>query len=257
MSEPLRRPHGHDTQGAALPGGRVVVAFFDVDETLVAVKSMLDFWDFWAASGAWPVPADVPDLGALAMAGVDRTTLNREYYRRFAGVPVVTLRSAARSWYDTHRRGPRAFVTAGVEAVQRHRSQGHKVVLVSGSLGSLLEAVAEDLGADEVRCAEQVVTAGGLLTGEVDRPMIGQTKADTVRTVLRERGARRADCYAYGDHESDLAMLRAVGHPVVVGGSPALAREAGSAGWAVLPGALGPRGGVARTGGPVPASGNG
>ncbi|MET9912832.1 HAD-IB family hydrolase [Streptomyces sp. NPDC006476] len=222
------------------------VAFFDVDETLLAAKTLLDFWDFWAASGAWALPARVPDLRERVAAGEDRDTLNREYYRRFAGVPVRTLAAVARRWYDGHRRGPRAFVTAAVEAVAWHRARGHEVVLVSGSLRPLLEAVAEDFGAAAVRCAEQGVTAGGLLTGEVDRPMIGQAKADAVAAVVRERAVGAEDCWAYGDHVSDLAMLRSVGHPVVVGGSPPLATEAERAGWTRLSGRTGPRRAVTR-----------
>ncbi|MFG3021330.1 HAD family hydrolase [Streptomyces sp. NPDC048254] len=236
---------------------RPPVAFFDVDETLLATKTMLDFWDFWAASGAWPLPARMPDLRARAAAGEDRHTLNREYYRRFAGVPARTLASVACRWYDAHRRGPRAFVTAAVEAVERHRARGHEVVLVSGSLRPLLEAVARNFGAAQVWCTEQGVTAGGLLTGEVERPMIGQAKAGAVAAVVGERGVRAEDCWAYGDHVSDLAMLRSVGHPVVVGGSPALAVEAGRAGWAVLGGDTGPRRAVPCAGRSVVTSGNG
>ncbi|MFI6438760.1 HAD family hydrolase [Streptomyces sp. NPDC050759] len=243
--------------GAPAVARPAVIAFFDVDETLLAAKTMLDFWDFWAGSGTWPAPAGVPDLRARAATGEDRGTLNREYYRRFAGVPLDVVRSAAHAWYETHRRGTRAFVTAGIEAVERHRGLGHEVVLVSGSLRPLLEAVAQDLGGAEVRCTEQLVTDEGVLTGEIDRPMIGQAKADAVADVVRARGARGADCYAYGDHESDLAMLRSVGHPVVVGGSAALAREAEQAGWTVLVGHLGPYRAPAHAGPPAPASENG
>ncbi|MFF3909991.1 HAD family hydrolase [Streptomyces sp. NPDC001848] len=214
------------------------IAFFDVDETLIATKSMLDFWSFWRASGTW-----TPSAGhahAVPGAGVDRATLNRDYYRRFAGVPIHALRSAARRWYENYRQGPYAFVSAGVEALRRHRLLGHDVVLVSGSLRPLVEAVAEDLGADEVWCTEQAVTDEGLLTGEVDRPMIGQAKADAVTAVLSARGVPGAACFAYGDHESDLAMLRRVGHPVVVGDSRALVGEAERCGWTVISGRPGP-----------------
>ncbi|MCD7437279.1 HAD-IB family hydrolase [Streptomyces lincolnensis] len=249
--------HATPPAGPTTATGRTTIAFFDVDETVVAAKTMLDFWEFWAGSGLWPLPARVSDLRARAAAGEDRTVLNRAFYRRFAGVPLALLRSAARAWYDAHRLGERAFVTAGVRAVERHRALGHDVVLVSGSLRPLLEAVAEDLGAVEVRCTEQAVTDDGVLTGEVDRPMIGPAKADAVTAVARARGARTADCYGYGDHESDLAMLRSVGHAAVVGGSPALAREAERAGWAVLDGHRGPRRAPAHAGHhPLPASGN-
>lgn len=71
--------------------------------------------------------------------------------------------------------------------------------------------------------------------------MIGPAKADAVAAVVRARGARAAECFACGDHESDLAMLRAVGRPVVVNGSPGLLAEAGRAGRPVLGGRRGPR----------------
>ncbi|MFB6890750.1 HAD family hydrolase [Kitasatospora sp. NPDC056327] len=224
------------------------IAFFDVDETLIAAKGMLAFWDHWTADPAQAGAAGlggsaVPDLRAAMAAGVPREELNRIYYRRFAGVPAAALRSAARRWYDGYRRSAEAFVTAGLDAVARHRALGHPVVLVSGSMRPLLEAVAEDLGADAVCCTEQEV-AGGVLTGEVARPMIGRAKADAVTALIRARGVRAADCFAYGDHESDLAMLRAVGHPVVVNGSPGLVAQARRAGWPVLDGRRCPRGPV-------------
>ncbi|MEU2271200.1 HAD-IB family hydrolase [Streptomyces olindensis] len=219
----------------------VPVAFFDVDETLLATKSLLDFWDFWTASEeAGPLPA-TPPAPRPARVPADRARLNRDYYRRYTGVPLRTLRTAAHRWYASYRRGERAFVTAGLDALARHRALGHEVVLVSGSLRPVVDAVAADLGATAVRCAAQAVTADGVLTGDIDRPMIGRAKADAVEAFLAERGGRAADCHAYGDHDSDLPMLRAVGHPVVVGGSPALRDEAARLGWPTLSGARGKR----------------
>ncbi|MER5352942.1 HAD-IB family hydrolase [Kitasatospora sp. NPDC002551] len=229
--------------------GPAPVAFFDVDETLLAVKGMAAFREHWDASRAHARTSERPaDLDYTA-PGVPREELNRRYYRGFAGVPAAALRPAVRAWYADYRRGPQAFVAPALAALARHRALGHAVVLVSGSLRPLLEAVAEDLGADEVRCTEQSVSPGGLLTGEVDRPMIGPAKAEAVASVLRGRGARAADCFAYGDHGSDLAMLRAVGHPVVVNGSPDLLAEAARVGWAVLGGRRGPRNAGAVTAG--------
>ncbi|MEU4463402.1 HAD-IB family hydrolase [Streptomyces sp. NPDC024017] len=235
----------------------VPVAFFDVDETLVATKSLLDFWDFWATrqgrpagTGRQPAPPATPSTAAAGPP--DRSRLNREYYRRYRGTPLSLLQAAARDWYALHRRGERAFVTAGLHALARHRALGHEIVLVSGSLRPLVDAVAADLGATAVRCAAQTVTDDGLLTGEIDRPMIGRAKADAVEAHLAERGARASDCHAYGDHDSDLPMLRSVGHPVVIGGAPALRQEAARLGWTTLPGDTGPHPGkaVAATGRP-------
>ncbi|MFE9028951.1 HAD family hydrolase [Streptomyces iakyrus] len=229
------------------------VAFFDVDETLLATKSLLDFWDYWvtrqdgpAGTGSRPhdpqrrTAQPTPPATTAAAGPPDRSRLNRDYYRRYTGTPLSLLRAAARDWYALYRRGERAFVTAGLHALARHRALGHEIVLVSGSLRPVVDAVAADLGATAVRCAEQAVTGDGLLTGEIDRPMIGRAKADAVGAHLAERGARAGDCHAYGDHDSDLPMLRSVGHPVVIGGAPALRHEAARLGWTTLPGDTGP-----------------
>jgi HAD superfamily hydrolase (TIGR01490 family) len=226
---------------------RPALAFFDVDETLLATKSMLDFWHFWrTARHEWPAVGGQDDHdGEVRTTGADRSTLNRAYYRRFAGVPAHAVRAAAHRWYDAHRRRPDGFVVGGLQALRWHRCRGHEVVLVSGSLRPVVERVAEDLGATEVCCTEQVVSADGVLTGEVDRPMIGRAKADAVAAVLAERGVPAAQCFAYGDHDSDLDMLRSVGNPVVVGGTPALRQEAERCGWPVLSPRTGPLEGLA------------
>jgi phosphoserine phosphatase len=64
----------------------------------------------------------------------------------------------------------------------------------------------------------------GRYTGEVVRPMIGEGKREAVLALLRDHpgGVDPRECYAYGDHPSDLPMLECVGNPRVVGGNPDL-----------------------------------
>ncbi|MER6212168.1 HAD-IB family hydrolase [Streptomyces sp. NPDC001642] len=219
---------------------RPTLAFFDVDETVIATKSMLEFWEYWLASHPSPLAGDASGLRAEAAVTRDREALNRRYYRRYAGVPLATLEAAGRRWYGTYRLGGTAFVAAALDALAVHRAAGHQVVLVSGSMRPLLAPLAEELGAAAILCTELVVRSDAVLTGEVRRPMIGQAKAEAAVRIMRERGADARDCFAYGDHESDLALLRAVGGPVVVGDSPQLNEAAGRSGWAVVPAHRGP-----------------
>ncbi|MER6301268.1 HAD-IB family hydrolase [Kitasatospora sp. NPDC001539] len=225
---------------AAPPRVRPALAFFDVDETVIAEKSPLAFWRYWRDRHPDRVAADLPDLATEAAVTPDREALNRRYYRRYAGVPLEELEAAGRGWYEEYRRGAEAFVLPALAAVAEHRAAGRAVVLVSGSMRPLLAVLAEELGASVLVCTELLVDAAGVLSGEVRRPMIGRAKAEAAVRLMREHGADPADCFAYGDHESDLALLRAVGRPVVVGGSPLLNEHAGRLGWPVIPAGRGP-----------------
>jgi phosphoserine phosphatase len=101
-------------------------------------------------------------------------------------------------------------------------------------MNEILEPLARELGV--VHClATRLEEHEGRYTGEIEGlQMIGQGKADAVRAFLATRGARAAECFAYGDHHTDVPMLEAVGHPVAVIGDPRLAEHARRERWEVL-----------------------
>jgi HAD superfamily hydrolase (TIGR01490 family) len=213
------------------------VAFFDVDETLLADKSMAEFLRYWMArdgGGDAGFRGAMAELQAVADAA-GRAAANRAYYRRFAGVPSVELAEAGRRWYAQHRRRRGAFVASTARAMAGHREAGDLLVLVSGSCRALLDPLAADVGADKVLCTGLGIGPDGRLTGEVSRPMIGSAKADAAVELLRVLGVDPAVCFAYGDHASDLDMLAAVGGPRIVGDDPVLASWARRRGWPMLP----------------------
>lgn len=238
----------HFLPGSGLPdptaGPARRLAFFDVDETLITAKSMFDFLRHWLArdgdDGVRRYEREHGRLRTAAASGLPRTEINRAYYRLFAGVARAELTAAGAQWYAAYRARPDAFVAASVAALTAHRSAGDRVVLVSGSFRACLEPLAADLGADLVLCSEPVVADDGTLTGEVRRPMIGRAKATAAAETILRHGARAEDCFAYGDHSSDLDLLCTVGHPTVVGRDPVLAEHAEANGWPVLPDAAAP-----------------
>jgi phosphoserine phosphatase len=59
-------------------------------------------------------------------------------------------------------------------------------------------------------------------------------KAQAMRELAGREGIALEDSYAYSDSESDLPMLRAVGHPVAVNPDSELERVARSEGWRVM-----------------------
>ncbi|TRL36482.1 HAD-IB family hydrolase [Methylosinus sporium] len=214
-------------------------AFFDVDETLISIKSMFDFFPFWCKwIGAAPEAYSrfETEIASAIARHATREELNRLYYRSFRGAQLPVLEAAGAAWFlQRFGRSPpyRKHVVARLE---KHRQEGVVPVLVSGSMRPLLRPIARELQAEHCLCTQLVVDESGRLTGEIGSPQtIGEGKAEAIRAFLREQGGRPADCLAYGDDISDLAMLELVGAPVVVGAQPDLLSICRQRDWPYLP----------------------
>ena len=236
-------PHSLPAPEPAPVPGAPGCAFFDVDETLIIGKSMTGFLGFHLArlprAQAQPLRAQAQDLvraAALGPAGPPRAELNRAYYRLFRGCGHEELERTGRAWFHARLAGGDLFHPAVARALDGHRARGRTIVLVSGSFAPCLDPIARHVGADLVICTRPH-RLDGVLTGEVDAPMIGRRKALAARSTLTRLSASRSESYAYGDDASDLPLLRTVGHPVVVGEDRLLRGWAEARGWARLPGA--------------------
>ncbi|MGW7276375.1 HAD family hydrolase [Streptomyces sp. NPDC054864] len=213
------------------------IAFFDVDETLIKVKSMARFLAFhWARQGQ--DPARFEDVRASHLrrqaAGVPRSRLNRDFYRHFLGESLAGLTAAGQAWFAAEQRRGDVFHTEVLDALRGHRRAGDLVVLVSGSFLPCLAPIADAVRADAVLCTDAEVHAGKL-TGEIGIPVIGPRKAVLARQTMSAHGCPPGACTAYGDHDTDADLLRAVGRPVVVGDDPVLNSLAQQQGWGRLP----------------------
>jgi phosphoserine phosphatase len=75
----------------------------------------------------------------------------------------------------------------------------------------------------------------GVYTGKPAGVFVyGAGKATAIERMAAAEGIDLSQSYAYSDSESDLPMLRAVGHPVAVNPDANLARIARQEGWQIL-----------------------
>lgn len=213
-------------------------AFFDVDDTLIRVKSMFDFFPFWCDLQGAPETLNRFN-SAFERAFAERCPredLNRLYYRFFAGESEAQLLAVGRRWVN-RRFGAQGFPETMIfpEVLARlcaHRAVGVTPVFVSGSFPALLAPLAQRMGAEHILCTRQEIAPDGTLTGEILKPQtIGTGKADAIAAFLQQYDTDPRNCFAYGDDMSDRSMLEAVGHPVAVIGSPDLADLAQTRGW--------------------------
>jgi len=206
-------------------------AFFDVDDTLIAVPSVFRFLAHRLRDRPGSEYAAAYERVRAARVG-GRGAALVEYYRNFAGADVAEVAEQGRRWFaEELAAGP--FHEPVLERFRAHRAAGELTVLVSGSFPACLDPIAEHVGADLLVCTLPEVR-DGRYTGAVATPMIGAAKAAAVLGIADRLDVDLAGSSAYGDHSSDLPVLDLVGHPVVVGDDPDLVGHATRQGWPVL-----------------------
>lgn len=215
-------------------------AFFDVDETLIGLRSMFSFRSFFLRQTLGPdlgrLADDEAQLGLMEMLakGASRLEVNRQFYRTLQGCSQAAVCASARDWYAQHRESTGFFVQPVLDRLRAHQAQGVSVALVSGSCTEILWPMAQDLGVEHL-LVTQLEVLGGSFTGEVvGMPAIGEGKRLLVQRFLQHHQVDPAQCYAYGDHLSDLPMLELVGHPVVVTRNDDLVSLARSRRWTLM-----------------------
>lgn len=215
-------------------------AFFDVDETLIGIKSMFSFRDFYylrafgEEQGAAAQHHAQAQLQHHIAAGLDRAEVNRLFWVSFRGFAQEDVRQAAQEWHRHVRQQPGYFIPQTLEALREHQRQGTEAVFVSGSCVEILEPLAAEL---EVRTllAIRLEVEDGRFTGKLLPPQtIGAGKRRAIVDLLNENGVAAEECYGYGDHPSDLPLLEAVGYPRVLAGNAELVSIARQRGWPVL-----------------------
>ena len=218
----------------AAPAG---AAFFDLDRTLMAGSSAYEFARAsyrngllsrrQLAAGAW---ANVQfRLRGSTDAATDE--LRERIAKAIEGVRVR----------DLQRLGP--SVLAGIlpriypqmlQVAWEHQDAGRRVYICTAAAHELAAVLALVLGFDGGIGARSEVR-DGVYTGRPHGPFTyREGKAQAMRELAEQEGIDLAASWAYSDSESDLPMLRAVGHPVVVNPDAELARIAREEGWEVL-----------------------
>jgi len=208
-------------------------AFFDLDRTLIDLNSGAAYARFeyrerrislfqLGQSALWMV------LYHLSMIDMERAY--RQAIGHYTGLQEAELEARTRRWFDAEivsRIRPGAL-----EALETHRSQGHPLVLLTASSGYASRAVCAQWKLDHYLANRFPTDDQGRLTGEIEEPLCyGPGKVVHARRWAAEHSIDLEASWFYTDSLSDLPMLEAVGHPVVVHPDPRLEREARRRGW--------------------------
>jgi HAD superfamily hydrolase (TIGR01490 family) len=212
-------------------------AFFDLDRTLMAGSSGLH----WAraARGA----------GLLSRRRMARYGWENVKFRLRGSTDDATDRVraevgemiAGKRVRDFERMAPK--VLAGVlprlypqmlRVAYEHQDAGRLVYICTAASQEMAEMMAHVLAFDGgIGARSEIVD--GYYTGRPGGPFTyREGKAQAIRELADEQGIDLAESYAYSDSESDLPMLRAVGHPVAVNPDTTLLKVARTEEWEIL-----------------------
>jgi phosphoserine phosphatase len=116
----------------------------------------------------------------------------------------------------------------------QHQDEGRPAYIVTAASQELVGLLARVLVLDG-GVGTPYEVEDGRYTGRLSGPFTyGEGKAEAIRLLAVDEDLDLAASYAYSDSESDLPMLRAVGHPVAVNPDRELERVARAEGWEVL-----------------------
>jgi fatty acyl-CoA reductase len=192
----------------------------------------------WLRLPEMAVPAKAREVSEVARAlprwlvtqKRDRASFLRMVYRRYEGALMSELERIVDE--DITPTMLTRLSSGAVRAIREHRLAGHRLVLVTGAVTPLTRPISALF--DEVVAAELSVDDFGRCTGHLDRPpLVGESRAAWLRHRALEAGWNLDASYAYADSASDLPLLRAVAHPVVVDPDVVLSRVARKERWPV------------------------
>ncbi|HEX9717183.1 MAG TPA: HAD-IB family phosphatase [Actinomycetota bacterium] len=214
---------------------QLVLALFDMEGTILpsnVVESyvwarMADLpWEDWPGELV-SVFSRIPSY--LMADRRDRGEFLRTFFRRFEdasveGVDRLIDDVVAEFMFQK-------VSAAAVRRIREHRAARHRTIMITAAAEPFVRPLAPLF--DEVIAARLQVKDGRYTGFMAEPPLVGEARAAWLRRYAEAEGADLKASYAYADSHSDLALLRAVGNPVVVSPDAALLRVARRRRWPV------------------------
>lgn len=213
-----------------------IAAFFDFDKTLIEIESGKVGLDWLKErrmlSAGYLLKIMIANI-LFKTALISEERLIRILMTFYKGRKLADFEAGADTFYRdclASRLAPNM-----VSRLDDHKSRGHLPIIVSGSIRYWLKPAAADLGFGHILSTDLEVGSDGLLTGNPRGPIcIGENKRRFILSLAQKERIDLENSYAYGNHESDVPQLEAVGNPYAVEPTAALKKIAVERGWPIL-----------------------
>jgi HAD superfamily hydrolase (TIGR01490 family) len=233
---------------------QLILALFDMEGTILPSNVVESYvWARMADLEWFEWPAELFDVFSRVPSYLmadrrDRGEFLRTFFRRYENATVEGIRDLVDDVVTEFML--QKVSAAAVRRIRDHKAAGHRTMMVTAAAEPFVQPLAPLF--DEVVAAKLEVK-DGVYTGYLaEPPLVGEARAAWLRRYADKEGADLKLSYAYADSHSDLALLRAVGNPVVVSPDAALLRVARRRRWPIEE--WGMAGGMPRVRFPKPAA---
>jgi HAD superfamily hydrolase (TIGR01490 family) len=213
-----------------------VLALFDLDHTLLTIDSDEAWVEFLIEQGTL-------DRATFERANHDLISRYRageatsvEFTHFYLSTLVDRDQSTLGQWHaDYLQRKIRPAIPAAARALlERHRADGHLLILTTATSRFITAPIARELGLENLIATEPEINEGSFTGRIAGTPNLREGKVTRLEAWLGERGLTLSafrQSWFYSDSVNDLPLLLRVTHPVAVNADPALAAVARERGW--------------------------
>jgi len=108
--------------------------------------------------------------------------------------------------------------SSALEQIEWHKSQGHRLVMVTATLWPLAKPIAEKLGFDEFYASDVPLTADNLVIGTEKGKQIPRRKGkiEVVISDAEKNGINLSESWGYGNSKADTYFMELCGNPITI-----------------------------------------
>lgn len=210
-------------------------ALFDMDQTLVNVNTAACLVR-WRRRHGRNSTADVVRvaywLAKYRFGLLDAPRVAQRVMTQFQNDREDELLSDCVEWYRAE--GRNYVVAKARETVERHRSLGAVLAVVTSATRYAAAPLARELGIPYVLCTDLEIDALGRFTGRILEPLCyGPGKVIRAKQWAESIGHDLTHAFFYTDSITDAPLLEVVAHPVAVNPDLRLRRLARARGWSI------------------------
>jgi HAD superfamily hydrolase (TIGR01490 family) len=223
-------PHDENFQN------KKIAVFFDVDDTLIngqTQKLMVSYF-YQKKKINFTFLLKIYFWFLLYKIGVvsSGTSLISKAYKLTEGIKVEEFKNFMLDLFE--KRIKSRIYPQAIDRINFHKQKGHEIVLLSKSCKILIDIIKDYLDVP-LSIATELEVKNGTLTGKINGPIVhGEEKLKIVEKLAPIKNWNLKESYAYGDHYSDLPLLKAVGHACVVNPDRRLKKEAERNNWSIF-----------------------